>query len=84
MKSSFPNSIIIRCDKKEHFTKFTEEYPDFKKWLNQRTFTNWISKYCKFKDINFNQGNSNGLQWFSISNGEIDTNENTEDDEFEF
>ena len=73
-----------RCDKKEHFTKFTEEYPDFKKWLNQRTFTNWISKYCKFKDINFNQGNSNGLQWFSISNGEIDTNENTEEDEFEF
>src|SRR5690606_19776044 len=39
-----------RLDKKEYYHKFKEEYPDFDKWLNQRTFTIWLQKYISFND----------------------------------
>lgn len=66
------NSIPFntRNDKKEYYNIFKNEYPDFQKWLNQRTFTIWIQKYCSFKGYVYDKGNSNGLQWFEINNGE--------------
>ena len=41
---------------------------DFKKWLNQRTFTSWLKKYCLFKGWEWDTNNSNGLQWFMFIN----------------
>lgn len=75
------NSIPFntRNDKKEYYNIFKNEYPDFQKWLNQRTFTIWIQKYCSFKGYVYDKGNSNGLQWFEINNGG-----ETKEDEIEF
>lgn len=70
-----------RNDKKEYYNIFKNEYPDFQKWLNQRTFTIWIQKYCSFKDYEYNKGNSNGLQWFEIIN---ENAPKLEEDEIEF
>ncbi|WP_372938102.1 primase-helicase family protein, partial [Seonamhaeicola sp.] len=68
-----------RNDKKEYYNVFKNEYPDFQKWLNQRTFTVWIQKYCKFKGYNYLKGNSNGLQWFEIENKDKPKEETEED-----
>jgi len=57
-----------RNDKKVYYNQFIEEYPDFKKWLNQRTFTIWIEKYCKYMGYGYDKGSSNGMQWFEIIN----------------
>lgn len=59
-----------RNDKKEFYNKFTDDYSDFKKWLNQRTFTKWVDKYCKYKGFEYKKGNSNGMQWFEIGSDE--------------
>jgi hypothetical protein len=59
-----------RNDKKEYYNRFLEEYPDFKKWLNQRTFTLWIQKYVSFNNWEYKKGNSNGMQWFEIVNAD--------------
>ena len=70
-----------REDKKEYYNRFLEEYPDFKKWLNQRTFTLWIQKYASFNGWEYKKGNSNGMQWFEIVNDDAPI---VEDDGFEF
>ena len=59
-----------RVDKKEYYNRFLDEYPDFKKWLNQRTFTIWIQKYSSFNGWEYKKGNSNGMQWFEIYNSD--------------
>lgn len=59
-----------RNDKKLFFDKFVEEYPDFKKWLTRKKFNIWIQKFCSFMKYEYKSGNSNGLQWFEINNGE--------------
>ena len=69
-----------RNDKKEYYHRFIEEYPDFKKWLKQRTFTTWIQKYATFNGLEYNQGNSNGMQWFEV----INEKQKTIEDEIEF
>ena len=70
-----------REDKKEYYNRFLEEYPDFKKWLNQRTFTLWIQKYASFNGWEYKKGNSNGMQWFEIVNESAPI---VEDDGFAF
>ncbi len=76
------NSIPFntRNDKKEYYNIFKNEYPDFQKWLNQRTFTIWIDKYCKYTGLTYDKGNSNGLQWFMI----IDETKELEEETIDF
>lgn len=63
-----------RLDKKIFFDKFIEEYPDFKKWLTRKKFNIWVQKYANFIKSEYTSDNSNGLQWFMISNGkEVET-----------
>ena len=57
-----------RCDKKEYYERFKNDNEDFKKWLNQRTFSSWLKKYCLFKGWDWETNNSNGLQWFMFKN----------------
>ena len=64
-----------RNDKKVFFDKFVEEYPDFKKWLTRKKFNIWVQKFCSFMSYDYKSGNSNGLQWFEINNGEETNNE---------
>lgn len=69
-----------RLIKHEYFEMFKNDYEDFKKWLNLRTFTIWMQKYCSFIDLEYKQGSSNGVRWFEI----VNENEPIIEDEIEF
>ena len=69
-----------RLGKTEYHNKFVEEYQDFKRFLQVKTFTKWSEKYCKFKGIEYDEGNTNGERWFMI----VDNNLNIEDDGIDF
>lgn len=64
---NFP--INKRNDKIEFFEKFVNEYKDYQKWLNRKTFNNWVNKYAKFKGYEFETNSTNGKRWFQISDG---------------
>ena len=57
-----------RNDKNQYYEQFKNEYEDFRKWLNSRTFTIWTQKYCSFMGWEYKQGSSNGQRWFEIVN----------------
>jgi len=65
-----------RNNKTELYNKFIDEYQDFKKWLQVKTFVKWIDKYCKYKEFEFLEGNTQGNRWFEI----VDKNLETEED----
>jgi hypothetical protein len=58
--------LNTRHDKVTYFNNFIDEYQDFKKWLTRKKFNIWIQKYCAFADLEYNDGNSNGMKWFTI------------------
>lgn len=58
--------IGVRNDKSIYFDNFVSEYKDFNKWLTRKKFNIWIQKLAKFKNLEYSQGNSNGLRWFMI------------------
>jgi hypothetical protein len=60
-----------RLNKTTIFTNFIEEYPDFKKWLTQRKFWQWIDIYCKFKGYETNKGRSFDGRWIEITRQNI-------------
>jgi hypothetical protein len=68
-----------RLDKKAIFEKFTEEYPDFKKWLTRKKFNLWVQKFCTFNGFEYISDTSNGMQWFIIKSGEIKEEEDNDD-----
>ncbi len=55
-----------RVSKSELFEDFIEEYTDYKKWLRKKTFQNWLKQYAKYKDINYQEGNTNGTRWCDL------------------
>lgn len=69
-----------RLGKTEYWTKFIEEYQDFKRYFQVKTFIKWADKYCKFKGLKYESGNTNGERWFMI----VDENLNDLEDEIEF
>ena len=67
-----------RLDKSEYFHKFINEYQDFKKWLTQKRFTQWLEEYGKFYNIEFNTGRTHTMRFIEF----VDSNNNkTEDNE---
>ena len=56
-----------RMNKTIVFMQFIEEYPDFKKWLTQRKFWQWVETYCKFKGYETTKGRSIDGRWIEIS-----------------
>ena len=67
-----------RLGKTEYHNRFIEEYQDFKKYLQVKTFLKWVDKYCKFKEIEYDEGNTQGERWFMI------VDNNIEDDGIDF
>lgn len=65
----------IRNDKQQYFNKFTDEYQDFKKWLTRKKFNIWVQKYCSFKNIPYEEGNTHGQRWFVIGEQKEDNND---------
>jgi hypothetical protein len=59
---------------------FSNEYPDSKKFVTNRTFIKWIKKYCEYNKEKYVEGNSNGQRWFMIdNNNNVVSNELLED-----
>jgi hypothetical protein len=58
----------IRVVKSEILNDFLNEFPDSRKFVTNRTFIKWIKKYSSYKKLNYNEGNSNGLRWFALTN----------------
>lgn len=69
-----------RNGKTEFYNKFIEEYQDFKRYLQVKTFVKWVDKYCKFKGLTYDENNTNGLRWFMV----YDENIKEIEDEIEF
>lgn len=67
-----------RLGKTEYYNKFIEEYQDFKRYLRVQTFIKWVNKYCSYKELKYDENNTNGERWFMI----IDNN--IEDDGIDF
>src|SRR5690606_7860849 len=53
----------IRLNKTEYYTKFMNEYQDFKKWLSQKRFTQWLESYAKFYDVKILQGRTHSMRY---------------------
>lgn len=64
---NFPRNS--RLNKKMYYDKFLDDYPDFKKWLNRKTFVIWVQKYSTYKDLIFSDGNTQGERWYMVADG---------------
>lgn len=53
----------LRLNKSELFEKFVNEYQDFKKWLSQKRFTQWLHQFSKYKEVSIKEGNTMGNRW---------------------
>lgn len=56
----------VRVYKSTAYDRFIEENNDFKTWLKQKRFTQWIQRYCDFYGKKYTDGNTNGMRWFQI------------------
>ena len=66
----------IRLDKQIYLDNFKRDYPDFAQFkLTHKRFQIWIQKYCSYKDLKYDDGNSNGMKWFTIGEVEQDSND---------
>jgi hypothetical protein len=79
LTENFP--LGLRNDKQGYYNSFTQEYPDFNKKLNRRTFNLWVQKYASFLNEPFTTGSTNGGRWFQIG---TDNNEVTDNDDLPF
>jgi hypothetical protein len=62
-------SFNDRLSKRDKYNEFLEEYQDFKKWLSQKKFKQWLENYCTFYDYKYAEGNSTPIgRWFTIEN----------------
>jgi len=56
----------IRLDKGEKFAQFTNDYQDFKKWLSQKKFTQWLETFGKYYKLDTQQGRTHSSRWISF------------------
>ena len=68
-----------RYTKSVCYDNFLEENKDFRSWLKQKKFTQWIQKYCTFYGKTYKEGNTNGQRWFEV-NSDSYSNEKEEDE----
>lgn len=71
-----------RLEKQVYFNSFVNEYKDFQKWLTRKKFNIWIQKYSNFMNYEYTSGNSNGIQWFTVANGNLEIIEEDNDIDF--
>ena len=71
------DSYLIQTDrisKNDLFVDFTNNYTDYRKWLSKKKFNTWLKSWAKFKEIKYEEGNSNGIRWitFFVKNKKIE------------
>lgn len=67
-------TLNVRHDKIGMYNRFVEDYPDFKKWLQRKTFIVWVKKYASYRNFEYTEGRTPN-RWFAINDGneEIET-----------
>jgi hypothetical protein len=71
-----------RIDYKVWLVDFMAEHEDFKKWLTQRTFNQWLKNYFDFKEIEMKNIVSNGIRFYELFNEELDYDNSEEEAPF--
>lgn len=79
-RENLPHNCKI--DKQVYYYKFMEEYSDFKKWLTQKKFTQWIESFGKFYKLETESGRSHQMRYIIINNPNV--TEDLEDDEIPY
>lgn len=51
---------------KDYHESFLTDYEDFRKWLKQRTFNQWLKFYFDYKGIEFTNESSNGNRFYEL------------------
>ena len=55
--------------KAEKFEEFISDFPDFKKWLSRKRFTQWLEKYGDYMGYEVVSGNNLGNRWIMFKDG---------------
>lgn len=84
--SQDPENLPMNCkvDKTLYFNKFIEEYQDFRKWLSQKRFTQWLEQFAKYYDIPFENGRTHSMRYIQFNTKENDTTYTDEEDEIPY
>lgn len=73
----------VRLDKNEYYLRFMGEYQDFKKWLSQKRFTQWLDAYAKFYDVKATHGRTHSMRYVEFITDEYVPNDD-DDNELPF
>ena len=81
---NFP--LNTRNEKLRVFDHFISDYEDYKRYLTRKKFTIWIQKYASFINMEYRDGNSNGIRWCEITNESVAKSVESvlDDDDFAF
>lgn len=58
-----------RISKNMLLNEFTSIFSDYKKWLSQKKFNLWLRSWAEYKEIKYEEGNSNGVRWITYDLG---------------
>jgi len=61
------NVNIVKAVK---FEEFVSDFPDFKKFLSRKRFTQWLEKYGEYKGYETISGNTLGQRWIQFNSKE--------------
>lgn len=66
-----PTSLPLdeRMIKATKYNEFVTEYPDTKKWLSQKKFSQWLDSYARFKNYKILHGKASEGRWVEILSG---------------
>jgi hypothetical protein len=64
-----------RSTKGKIYEDFTNEFPDYKKYLSQKRFKKWLELYATFIDAEYKEGVSQDGRWFQIYKSDYKENE---------
>lgn len=65
-------SFNVQHDKNTLYNQFVSDYQDFKKWLTQKRFSQWLDNYATFKEIETVKGKTMNNRWILFKNEEED------------
>ena len=57
----------VRIYKTTLFDRFLEEYPDYKKWLSQKKFWQWVDVYCQHNKFDIEKGRDMSGRFIQIN-----------------
>lgn len=59
--------LDVRLYNQSTFNLFLDEFPDYKKFLQIKTFKKWVKAYCKINNLNYEDGVSTSGRFFYLS-----------------